>query len=350
LKRVKRFLIKDKYILGYGVPRNYSKAFNIYQNAASSGNSKALNMLGFMNEFGLGRQSDYEQAIELYMEAGEKGCSDGFNNIGRIYENGNEAIDIDHKSAYSYYMKAANLGNVDAMTNLGILYEKGLGVSKNIEKAINWLKKAIDLEENARAMNALGSIFYYGSDDIDIDYSEALKLFRKASEQGNVDATNNLGVCYEEGNGVAKNLERAKHFYKKASDRNHSCGTNNYGYIFLLEKKFDDAFKMFQIAKALGSIESSYNIGYMYETGVLNNSNNTHDMENAYMYYLEASEKNHKKSQLKIAQFMMEGVGCEVDEIGAKEILKSLVNDHTNSPKDASIKKQAQNLLSKMDM
>ena len=35
--------------------------------------------------------------------------------------------------------------------------------------------------------------------------TEAAKAFREAAEQGNAEAQNNLGVCYEVGNGVFRN-------------------------------------------------------------------------------------------------------------------------------------------------
>ena len=37
---------------------------------------------------------------------------------------------------------------------------------------------------------------------------EAVKWFRKAAEQGYVDAQYNFGVCYDKGNGVAKIMLR----------------------------------------------------------------------------------------------------------------------------------------------
>ena len=43
-----------------------------------------------------------------------------------------------------------------------------------------------------------------------------MEWFRKSSEQGNPNAHNNVGICYEEGLGVEKDLVRAKSYYKLA--------------------------------------------------------------------------------------------------------------------------------------
>jgi len=47
-------------------------------------------------------------------------------------------------------------------------------------------------------MNALGSLFY---NDLK-DFAQAAEWFKKASEKGCIRSINNLGSCYEFGNGV----------------------------------------------------------------------------------------------------------------------------------------------------
>jgi TPR repeat protein len=47
-------------------------------------------------------------------------------------------------------------------------------------------------------------------------YKNAAYWFKKAANQGNADAQYNLGVCYENGHGVKKDLQKAK-FWKDKS-------------------------------------------------------------------------------------------------------------------------------------
>ena len=42
-----------------------------------------------------------------------------------------------------------------------------------------------------------------------MNYSEAVKWYRKAAEQGDANAQNRFGYCYEYGEGVAKDLAKA---------------------------------------------------------------------------------------------------------------------------------------------
>ena len=41
------------------------------------------------------------------------------------------------------------------------------------------------------------------------DFEEAVRMYRMAAEQGDADAQNNLGACYQEGVGVEQNFVEA---------------------------------------------------------------------------------------------------------------------------------------------
>ena len=55
-----------------------------------------------------------------------------------------------------------------------------------------------------------------------MDKAEAVKWYRKAAEQGHSDAQNNLGACYDEGDGVAVDKAEAVKWYRKAAEQGHS--------------------------------------------------------------------------------------------------------------------------------
>jgi TPR repeat protein len=47
--------------------------------------------------------------------------------------------------------------------------------------------------------------------------SKAAELYRKAAEQGDADAQNSLGKCYQNGIGVTKDLKKAADWFRKAA-------------------------------------------------------------------------------------------------------------------------------------
>ena len=50
---------------------------------------------------------------------------------------------------------------------------------------------------------------------------EAAECFRKAAEQGHAEAQYNLGICYEDGDGVEWSYTEALKWYSKAAEQGH---------------------------------------------------------------------------------------------------------------------------------
>ncbi len=61
---------------------------------------------------------------------------------------------------------------------------------------------------------ALGEIYFFSEGGVTQDYAKAVYWFRKAAEQGHGKAQSWLGVCYEHGDGVAKDIAEAVRWYQ----------------------------------------------------------------------------------------------------------------------------------------
>ena len=61
---------------------------------------------------------------------------------------------------------------------------------------------------------------------------EAVKWFRKAAEQNYAEAQYILGVCYEQGEGVAKDQVEAVKWYRKAAEQNDAEAQYNLGICY----------------------------------------------------------------------------------------------------------------------
>ena len=57
-------------------------------------------------------------------------------------------------------------------------------------------------------------------------YTEAVKWYRKAADQGNMYAQYNLGLCYEYGTGVTQSRTEAVKWYQKAARQGQSEAQN----------------------------------------------------------------------------------------------------------------------------
>lgn len=100
---------------------------------------------------------------------------------------------------------------------LGIMYEKGLGAKKNIDRAIEWYRKAAE-KGLADAQFRLGQLYYIG-EDVKRDPKEAAKWLNKAAEQGVAEAQYYIGRMHLKGDGVPRDLKKAKRWLHLAADR-----------------------------------------------------------------------------------------------------------------------------------
>jgi TPR repeat protein len=80
---------------------------------------------------------------------------------------------------------------------------------------MKWYRKAAE-QGNALAQNNLGSMYRDGL-GVPQDHAEAMKWYRKAAEQGNALAQNNLGFIYSTGRGVAQDYILAHLWFNLAA-------------------------------------------------------------------------------------------------------------------------------------
>ena len=62
---------------------------------------------------------------------------------------------------------------------------------------------------------------------VDINNTEAVRWYRLAADQGNGQAQNNLGSCYEFGKGVEKDLSEAIKWYRIAAQNGIEMAKRN---------------------------------------------------------------------------------------------------------------------------
>ena len=126
---------------------------------------------------------------------------------------------------------------------------------------------------NIYAMNSVGLCFNYGH-GVKKNLKEAVKWYQKAADAGNADAMLNLGCCFEKGEGVRKNLKEAMKLYEKAAEQGIARAMANLGNLYTVEgqKKNDyteykKAVKWFQKAIDAGDPYGMSGLGWCYEYG-----------------------------------------------------------------------------------
>ncbi len=95
------------------------------------------------------------------------------------------------------------------------------------------LKEFLPLAKNghASAQSNLG-LMYDNGNGVAQDYSQAVYWYRKAADQGHASAQFNLGLMYDNGNGVAQDYSQAVYWYRKAADQGHASAQFNLGNMY----------------------------------------------------------------------------------------------------------------------
>ena len=104
--------------------------------------------------------------------------------------------------------------------------------SSDIEKRFkNYYKKAAD-DGNVNAQYYIGTLYYKGK-GIEKDYEKAFEYLKKAADKGHIDAQYNLGFCYAEGKGIEEDFKKAFEYWKKAADSGNADAQYNIGCCYI---------------------------------------------------------------------------------------------------------------------
>lgn len=160
------------------------------------------------------RQKAFSRLSELAHERGDW-CAQV--NMGVLYEEGT-FVGKDERKALEYYLMAAGNGSTGAMNNIGNFYLHGKGVAKDYDKAFEWYQKAVELSGNAAAECSLGMCYQYGY-GTKINYEKARCFYELSAKQGIGLAYYRMGLLYEQGLGVTKDVRTAKQYFGEALDR-----------------------------------------------------------------------------------------------------------------------------------
>ena len=66
---------------------------------------------------------------------------------------------------------------------------------------------------------------------VEVDLSEAARLYRMAAEQGNEWAQDSLAKMYRDGVGVDVDLSEAARLYRLAAEQGHVCSQEDLGNL-----------------------------------------------------------------------------------------------------------------------
>jgi TPR repeat protein len=201
----------------------------------------------------------------------------------------------------------ATAGDADAQCGLGRQYELGLGVPQDDKQATVWLQKSAE-QGDILAQTELGAL----SDKLQ-DYAQALIWYRRAAGQGHARAEYNLGLAYQNGEAVPKDLEQAVAWYRKAADQGDVLALTNLGAMYEngigISADSLKAADLYRKAAEQGFAEAEYGLGFLY----LNGKGVPKDGGQAATWMRKAAEQGETKAQFNLGACYINGVGVDRD-------------------------------------
>lgn len=123
---------------------------------------------------------------------------------------------------------------------------------------------------NVEAIRCLGLCFEKGA-GVTRDLTLSTGLFKDAAEKGNLEAMCNLGSCYRKGIGVEQSIDKAMALYKRSASTGCANGVRNMAFCFEtgtgVVQDLKQAFELYQRAADAGNSQALLRIAYLYRSG-----------------------------------------------------------------------------------
>ena len=103
------------------------------------------------------------------------------------------------------------------------------------------------------------------------DYTTAFKEFAALAEQGDVDAQYNIGLMYDNGQGVPQDYKQAVKWYTKAAEQGNAKAQTNLAFMYDngqgVPQDYKQAVRWYTKAAEQGTANAQFSLGLMYANG-----------------------------------------------------------------------------------
>jgi len=162
----------------------------------------------------------------------------------------------------------------------------------------------------------------FGKDNESV-LSAAASWFRKAAEQGNVDAQFSLGVAYEDGQGVQTNLTEAIKWLTKSAENGNLQAAGRLAMYYFFgsgeDKNIQEGIRWLRFGAERGDVLDQTTLALILRGGGFP----FHDIEiekdpnEAAKWYLRAARQGDGDAQISIGEMYAQGEGVMQDFVEA---------------------------------
>jgi TPR repeat protein len=200
-----------------------------------------------------------------------------------------------NKRAFADTLKSARLGLPDAQYEVGLMYANGVGVARDIEQAVHWIRQSAQ-KGVPTAQYLLGTRYETG---VGVEQSEhqALVWYAKSAEQGHIKALLRAGKLH-----VKPHWEQAVALYRQAAQAGLAEAQFALGQAYAAGKGVDQnyllAVRWLSEAAQQGLATAQFAIAEMHIEG----HGVARDPKQALVWLRKAARQNHLGAQVALEQ------------------------------------------------
>jgi len=169
------------------------------------------------------------------------------------------------------------------------------------------------------------------------DFVAAHAIYLTLANQNDAKACYNLGLMYQDGDGVTQNLDEAVKWYTKSASLDYKEAQYLLASMVFRREiqsiSYERATQYYQQAAELGHVKSQLNLGMLYYRGDII----AQDLAVSFKWLKLAASNNNSEAQGYIANMYLQGVGVQEDTVKAAMWLiiatqnddKRYINRHT---------------------
>jgi hypothetical protein len=240
------------YRIGFGVKEDQKEAFKWFLKAAKLGHVESQFLVGCAytgNDFLIDCETELVKCDRKLLYSNWLQDTSVWQDSLPFFELSGVGTEPNDAEAFKWIFRAAEQGYVRAQVVLADMYDWGNHVEEDKEKAILWYEKAAS-NQNTEAMRKLGALLYENKSDI----NKRIEWLKKAFDLGDQRAAFVLGKVYERDIREEGHIKQAIHWYKIGAEK-HNC--------------FESQIKLGDFAlQGIGQIEDITQAVYWYKKAI----------------------------------------------------------------------------------
>ncbi len=321
-----KHLLSVLYLHGHGVEKNIAKSAELLRSLARKGDTEAMVQLAIvLSEMFRPPHDEIHSWLIQASQLGNNQAREILEAIEGAIE-APQAVQEEFKSAVgpqrtaSQWRALAEAGDMEAQFNLGRLLEDGGDVQGDYDEAVRWYKRAADQGHPGSQWKL--SVCYRAGLGVEPDIEKSVDFLQRSARGGNSEAQLQLGCLYYFGLNVIEDKRKAYQCFKSASDQwnlgalvwQGDCYYHGAGVVSDRRK----ACELYRKAAELGLTSAQFKLGMMYSLGwgVRQSS------EEAARWLGMAAKRNHTGALVELGRMHLIGDGVDESQYQAELLFR----------------------------